>query len=127
MKKILSLIFFLTCALTFAKAQNLVTGPIEFDFGTFPKTETKVHVFEIYNNGNKPLIIKEIKTSCGCTSTRYTKKPIPPKKKGYVDVIYNPQNDITGYFKRSVTIYSNSKSGDQRLVIVGNTIENKEQ
>lgn len=116
-------LFLLLLVATLAFSQKLVTGPIIHDFGTFPNTEKKVHVFEIYNSGDKPLMIKEVKVSCGCTSVRYTRKPIKPKKKGYIDVIYDATKDAPGYFKRSVTIYSNSTSGDQRLVIKGRTVE----
>lgn len=94
-------------ALTYA--QN---GPkIEFktetiDYGTVKKGEDNgVRIFEFTNTGDAPLIIKDVKTSCGCTVPSKPKEPIMPGKTGEIQVKYNMN---PGVINRTVTVESNA-------------------
>lgn len=63
--------------------------------------------FEFTNTGSTPLIINEVKPSCGCTSSNYTKKPINPGEKGFVSAEYNPKNR-PGPFSKTIRVITNS-------------------
>ena len=89
------------------------------DFGTIGNTKQKSHTFEIRNVGDEPLIIKHIATSCGCTTTNYTKTPIKPGKKGRITVTFNPRSQRSGTFRKSVTVFTNSPRNYTRLFVSG--------
>ena len=42
--------------------------------------EKKVeHVFEFENVGNEPLILSDVRTTCGCTAPEWPREPIAPR------------------------------------------------
>lgn len=43
----------------------------------------------IRNVGDKPLIIMDVSTSCGCTSVEYERKPIPPGERGRLSFTFD--------------------------------------
>jgi len=67
---------------------------------------TVSYKFEFTNIGGSPLVINDVKASCGCTTPEYTKQPVMPGKKGYVRVIFNPSNR-PGTFNKSIVVRTN--------------------
>jgi hypothetical protein len=89
------------------------------DFGTISEGGGKVkHQFIISNNSDKPLLIKNITSSCGCTTPQWTKKPIESGKTGTIDVTYNPLGRIGSFFK-VVSVYTNQAVAPLSLTIKG--------
>jgi len=77
-----------------------------------------LRTIEIKNSGTKPLIISDVKGSCSCTATDWTKSPILPNQKGFVKVNY--QSSSVGKFHKSVTINSNDVKNPVSIInIVG--------
>ena len=88
-----------------------------FDFGTFSEAKGKVtHVFKFVNKSNAPVILQDVKTSCGCTTPNWTKTPVEPGKEGEVEVTYNAKGR-PGMFTKTITVTSNQ--GVTRLQIKG--------
>ena len=115
----LSLVF----ATDFAKAQTKdpkVTFTEEsFDFTNIAEEKGPVtHEFTFTNTGGAPLIIQNVKASCGCTTPDWTKDPVLPGKKGVVKATYNPQNR-PGEFNKSITVTSNAENNTVVLTIKG--------
>ncbi|MFM2395417.1 MAG: hypothetical protein RLZZ546_3400 [Bacteroidota bacterium] len=54
------------------------------------------------NIGDKPLIITDAKTSCGCTVSDYPKSPIQPGETAFIEVRYDTNR--IGVFNKTVTI-----------------------
>jgi len=50
-----------------------------YNFGKVKNGKTHSTIFTFNNNMEKPLIIQDIKTSCGCTISKYSKAPVLPK------------------------------------------------
>lgn len=75
--------------------------------------------FVFTNTGNQPLIINNVRATCGCTTPDWTREPILPGKTGSIKVGYNPKNR-PGAFSKNVNIYSNSQPGVTVLTIKGN-------
>ncbi len=94
-----------------------------FDFGKFPKKKKKTHTFVFTNTGNASLLILHVATGCGCTTTSYTQDPIQPGKKGEIKVQYDGSSQRLGPFRKTITVYTNSRKNYTRLVISGETIE----
>jgi LEA14-like dessication related protein len=59
---------------------EIVAGRVDtlVDIGRVREGETVLYTAAIRNTGTTPLVIKEISTSCGCTSVEYEKQPIAP-------------------------------------------------
>jgi hypothetical protein len=74
--------------------------------------------FKVTNDGDQPLIINNVRTTCGCTSPEWTREPIAPGKTGFVKVGYNPRNR-PGAFSQRITVYSNTQPAVSNLTITG--------
>lgn len=95
----------------------------QHDFGTFKEEKGKVaYSFEFVNSGAQPIIIRQVRTSCGCTSPEWTKQPVAPGKKGHIKVTFDPKNR-PGPFNKSITITANTQPSLTILRIKGNVIE----
>ncbi|MCY1230170.1 hypothetical protein D3C87_269130 [compost metagenome] len=129
MKKILSLFAVMMLGVS-AMAQ---TGPkIEFkeetiDYGTVTKGEDSgLRVFEFKNIGDSPLVISDVKSSCGCTVPTKPKEPIMPGKTGTIEVQYNMN---PGPISKTITVQSNAVNKDSGIIplrIKGNVIVKEE-
>ncbi len=97
---------------------------VKHDFGTFSEAKGKVtHVFEFTNDTNAPIILQDVKASCGCTTPTWTKTPVAPGDKGQVEVTYNAKGR-PGAFSKTITVTSNQ--GVTRLSIVGEVLLEKD-
>ncbi|MEO6347004.1 MAG: DUF1573 domain-containing protein [Aquaticitalea sp.] len=76
------------------------------DYGTIEKGANGVRVFEFTNIGDAPLIISDVKSTCGCTVPKKPEKPILPGKTGEISVNYdtNRVNPI----RKTITVTSNA-------------------
>jgi hypothetical protein len=92
------------------------------DFGTINETDGKVtYNFEFNNTGGKPLIISQVRASCGCTSPDWSKEPILPGKKGFVSATYDPKSR-PGPFNKTLTVISNATTPNVVLQIKGDVV-----
>ncbi|WP_303821854.1 DUF1573 domain-containing protein [Apibacter mensalis] len=110
MKKFVLSSAFLLGAYIFSNAQEIKITNYEnntVDYGNVNKGSNGKRIIKIQNVGDKPLIISNIKTSCGCTVPQWTTEPIAPGKKGEITVTYNTSN--VGRFSRTITISSNDE------------------
>ena len=89
----------------------------EKDFGTIPLNEKREHVFKLVNTGNKPLVIYDVVTSCGCTKAEYGKEPVRPGETLDLKVIYNAEDK--GRFRKSLRVYCNVEESPLKLTVVG--------
>ncbi|MCO5249454.1 MAG: DUF1573 domain-containing protein [Chitinophagales bacterium] len=115
-------IFVLFVALTFssglyAQQELNLNSKISFskqehDFGKEPVGKPVAYSFEFVNIGSKPLVISDVKASCGCTSPSWTQEPVMPGQKGFVKAQYNMARE--GKFRKSVTV----KTADGESVIL---------
>lgn len=94
-------------------------GQIKEDGGTV------THKFEFTNVGGSPLVINEVKASCGCTTPTWTRKPVKPGDKGYVSTTFNPSNR-PGDFNKSIVVRTNGANNITVLRIKG-TVQPKKQ
>ena len=89
----------------------------EKDFGNIPLNEKREHVFKLVNTGNKPLVIYDVVTSCGCTKAEYGKEPVRPGETLELKVIYNAEDK--GRFRKNLTVYCNAEDSPLKLTVVG--------
>ena len=56
----------------------------EFDFGLMNLGDSIEYIFELRNTGSTPVIIEDVKASCGCTTVDWMKGPISSGKTGWI-------------------------------------------
>ncbi|MBV2196486.1 MAG: DUF1573 domain-containing protein [Flavobacterium sp.] len=115
MKKLLVYLTVLVGMASFAQ-----TGPkIEFKEETINYGEVEkgkddgIRVFEFTNTGDAPLIIKNAKSSCGCTVPEWPKEPIAPGGNGKIKVQYNMN---PGPISKTITIESNATNKPNGMI-----------
>jgi hypothetical protein len=87
------------------------------DYGKIPYKGDGSYKFEFENTGNKPLVLTDVRSSCGCTVPKWSDKPIKPGDKGTVEVKYDTRRP--GKFTKYVYVLSNAKDNTVRLKITG--------
>lgn len=113
------LIILALCAFTAPAHAQLVFTPDSWDFGTIPETDGRVsHTFTGENRGDKPVVILDVVTTCGCTVPEFTKRPIRPGEKTTVKVTYDPTNR-PGAFTKELGVYSSERRKIATLTVHG--------
>jgi len=105
-----------------ASAQDSEKAEFKFneekhDFGKIPQGTPVTTVFEFTNIGKEPLILTEVKPTCGCTIADYTKTPVKSGEKGTIKITYNAQ--AVSPFNKTIVVTSNAKTPTKYLNIVG--------
>lgn len=112
-----------------AVAQNkskIVFDKTEHDYGTFKEAAgLQTTTFKFTNKGSVPLVLSNVRASCGCTTPKWTREPVAPNKTGEIQVSYNPKNR-PGSFNKSITISSNAENATVMLRIKG-TVAQREK
>jgi hypothetical protein len=116
------IILFLGAYLTFIlslSAQGVFVFPEDkHDFGTVEELGPISYEFQFTNTGNAPIIISDVRASCGCTTPSWPKEAIAPGGKGVIKAEYNTAGRI-GIFNKTITITSNATEGTKMLQIKG--------
>ena len=97
----------------------------EFDFGNIAQGDVVKHSFKFTNTGEAPLMISDIKTTCGCTTPQYTKDPVAPGEAGEILVQFNSSGK-SGVINKRVTIYANVEGGTD-MISIKCLIDNNQQ
>jgi len=123
MKK-LALLFLVVCVGFAAQAQQAeITFKTDtIDYGTITKGSDGVRVFEFTNTGNAPLIITNVKSSCGCTIPKKPEGPVAPGESSTIEVKYDTNR--VGPIRRTITVSSNASEPMVALKIKGAVTEN---
>lgn len=123
MKKILSTLCMALTAVAMMAQQPVITfEKTEHDFGKINEGDGRVSVvFNFKNEGMAPLVLSNVRASCGCTTPTWTKEPVEPGQSGSITVTYNP-NGRPGRFQKTVTITSNATDATKRVYIKGEVI-----
>lgn len=78
--------------------------------------------FEFVNDGDTTLIIKNIRTTCGCTVTQIEKREYKPGESGKIPVKFFSQG-YNGKIVKTITVITNDKTNQYtRLKITGKVI-----
>jgi Protein of unknown function (DUF1573) len=113
---------------TKASAQDNEKAEFKFneekhDFGKIPQGTPVTTVFEFTNIGKEPLILADVKPTCGCTIADYTKTPVKSGEKGVIKITYNAAAAMP--FNKTIVVTSNAKTPTKYLNIVGEVIAAK--
>lgn len=98
---------------------------LKYDFGNINERGGRVkHPFKFTNTGKSPLVIKNVITQCGCTSTEWPREAIPPGGTGTIFATYDPLGR-QGAFDKDITLETNADPAFRVLRVSGYVIPNK--
>ena len=140
MKKIFAFAFSLALGLSAVSAQTtkplaanqkvVTDGPVitfaesKHDFGKIKEGDVVKHTFKFKNTGNQPLLVSEVRVTCGCTTPDWTKTPVAPGENGFITAQFNSTGK-PGQNHKVITVVSNSVTGNVPLSFV-TTVSPKE-
>ncbi len=88
------------------------------DYGTIEQNGDGNCEFKFTNDGKEPLILSNVRSSCGCTVPEWPRQPILPGKSDVIKVHYDTKR--VGMISKTITVYSNAKEPTIVLHIKGN-------
>lgn len=103
-------------------AAKIIFKEESYNFTEVPEGPQVTHEFKFTNTGKEPLILTNVRASCGCTTPSWPKEPILPGKDGAILVTYNTQGR-PGAFNKSITITSNADTPDKIIYIKGEVVK----
>ena len=125
-KQALLILFFVVAFGSFAQkkqsnpTESILFTELTYDYGTIEVGSPGNSEFKFTNKMKTPLVIRNVKPSCGCTIASWPKEPILPGKTGVIKLNYNTK--IPGSFNKTITVSSNAKNATVILRIKGNVI-----
>lgn len=94
----------------------------EFNFGEIAVGTTVSHQYKFTNTGTTPLVIHDVKPSCGCTALKnWPKGAIAPGESGEIPIEFTPTSKgekVT----RTISIISTANPSVQKLTITGKVV-----
>ncbi len=130
MKTFFAVVFLTLSALSQVNAQTAdSTLMIKFvsevhDYGTIEQGSDGGCQFVFTNTGKTPLVLSNVRASCGCTVPTWPREPILPGKEGSIKVVYN--TNLVGSFNKSISVNSNAKNNEVILRIKGTVTQKKQ-
>jgi Protein of unknown function (DUF1573) len=94
---------------------------VTFDFGKIKQGDVVKHKFKFTNTGTNPLILENVKPSCGCTALEWPKEPIAPGKSGEIEAQFSSAGK-SGPQMKNITLTLNSAERLERLTFTGEVI-----
>ncbi|WP_353721569.1 DUF1573 domain-containing protein [Dyadobacter sp. 676] len=89
-----------------------------YDFGTIQEGAIVEHEFKFRNDGEYPLILNNISSSCGCTTPEWPKDPIEPNQTSSIKVRFDSKHKV-GPQVKTITVYANTEPAYTELRLKG--------
>lgn len=107
------------CALSAKSQSSIVFSPAEWNFGAIAEADGCVtHTFTGKNTSQRPVVILDVFTSCGCTVPEFSHKPTLPGATVQIKVTFDPMNR-PGIFAKELTVYDSEGRKIAKLQIRG--------
>lgn len=97
---------------------------LSHDFGEIERGTEAVAIFTITNQGQAPLVVENVKVSCGCTIVKWNSEPVMPQDTMQIKVSYN--SNIVGEIKRSVVVKTNDHKQKRTLLLITGDVKDEE-
>lgn len=107
--------------LNFKRQTSILFDSLELNLGTLNSNQSKKVKFKFLNRGKYPLVIYNVKATCGCSSPEWPKTTIKPNESGYITVLYEATS--SGFFNKKLIVYGNFIENPITLTIFGNVID----
>ena len=116
------LISFSSVAMTAQEKNPMINiEKVYIDDGDSSKVSEGTRTFGFENTGTAPLLIKGVRSSCGCNIPKKPEDPIAPGEKGEIIVRYDTNR--VGVFRKTITVNTNVPTNAMiALKIKGNVL-----
>lgn len=118
--------------MSFLPVIQVQEGPqIEFEFEQYDFDQVlqgdkpEIH-FAFQNTGDRPLVISNVLTSCGCTASDWPTTPIAPGSSSSIRVTFDSTGKI-GFQKKIITVLSNATNNRKEVSIVAQVLPKRSQ
>ncbi|MCO6475354.1 MAG: DUF1573 domain-containing protein [Phaeodactylibacter sp.] len=88
-----------------------------YDFGDIPHRKPAKHEFRFRNISGEPLVIDNVRPSCGCTAPGWDAAAVPPDSTGVISIEYDARD--LGYFYKKIKVYFHGQRRAEVLYIEG--------
>lgn len=105
-----------------ANAPVIVFDNTEFDFGTIKSGEKVTHKYIFTNKGKSDLIIRKVKSGCGCTTTNPEKTVLKPGESSSLSATFNSARR-SGKQRKSITVFCNDPENPMIRLSIGGMVE----
>ena len=108
-------------------AEELKNAPIvsydsdAFDFGDIKPNAKNEHVFNLKNTGKMDLIIRDVKSSCGCTAVTPSKTKISSGESVPLKVVFDSTGK-TGRQNKTITVITNDPKNPSSVLRISSNI-----
>jgi len=89
----------------------------QHDFGKVSEGEKVNYTFRFVNKGTSELIIKDVKSSCGCTAALLNSSNLKPGQEGTLKVEFDTKNR-SGKNSKTVTVQSNDPKDPTKILTI---------
>lgn len=98
---------------------RLVVERARHDFGTIVEGAAVEHTFTFANQGDQPLTINRVRSSCGCTAALVSTRILQPEQSGEIRTTFNSRG-FRGPVTKTITLYTDDLSqAPARLELTG--------
>ena len=106
------------------KTPKLKLNSAQHDFGSVEEGKVVETKISFKNEGKAPLIISDVKTSCGCTAVLLSSKLLQPGESGNIRIELDTANR-EGKLTRTVTLYTNDPQQPNQTITLFVNIEKR--
>ena len=120
------------CSISAQDAPKDATGPrIDFQdsvyyFGEATIGDKITKTFPFINTGTEPLILLDVKTSCGCTAPNWSKDPVLPGEQSEIKVVFNTAGKRGSQYKK-ITVVSNAVNKSSLSLVLSGELKKQEE
>lgn len=90
----------------------------EHDFGKVKEGDKVTYDFKFTNTGEAPLLISQVKASCGCTTPEWPKNLVQPGESDKIKVAYDSKGR-EGEFSKGIAVTANTYPNTMTITISG--------
>lgn len=108
--------------------EELANAPVvsfdgdSFDFGDMKQGDKVEHTFNLKNNGKRDLIIRNVRTTCGCTAVTPAKTVIPAGESVPLKVVFDSTGK-RGRQSKSITVITNDPKNPNSTLRIASNVE----
>ena len=92
-------------------------SPVEHDFGDLQQNSPATHKFKFKNTTDEPLIIENVRSTCGCTGVDWEDDVIAPGEEGVIKIEFDTKK--LGFFYKKINVFFNAQRKPEKLAITG--------
>jgi hypothetical protein len=106
-----------------ANAPDIQLSETSYDFGDIKAGDKVQHTFVVTNKGKAPLVLRKVRSSCGCTVSQPDKTNIISGESANISVTFDSKGR-SGRQNQSITVYSNDPKKSTMLLRISANIAN---